>query len=225
MMTAVRVVSWLFVLCALASATGIFMPSLEIQVVRTKHGSVSLYELGTHRALATMLIAAYHKSRGRALGEALTGMVLRHSKNEYVGDASDAMTTLDEVSDQDVKTLGTVFVVTIWVFLALQAVMGLLVLGSLAGDVYRKRRLLLVAGLSLVSTAVAAVLLVVCREAAWQANDELGTHNVVLGIGAYLLPVMACGALVAISCAIVLQRRARRASTPGPSRPPAAPAP
>ena len=209
MMTAVRVVSWIFVLCALASATGIFMPSLEIQIVRTKHGSVSLYDLGTHRALATRLIAAYHESRGRALGEALTGMVLRHSKNEYVGDASDAMTTLDDVSDQDVKTLGTVFVVTIWVFLALQAVMGLLVLGSLAGDVYRKRRLVVVAGLSVVGTAIAGALMMVCREAAWQANDAIGRAVLGAGPGVYVMTAASAVGLAAIVTVAVLHLRKR----------------
>src|SRR5256885_947177 len=74
----VRVVSWLFVLCALAAATGVFMPCLELRAVRTKHGSLSLYEASTHRALARKLIAAYQKSRGRALGELLMGKALEH---------------------------------------------------------------------------------------------------------------------------------------------------
>lgn len=198
-----RVVSWIFVVCAFASATGIFMPSLEVTVVRSKYGSISLYELGTHRALATRLIAAYHKSRGRALAEALTGAVLEHSKNEYVGDASDAMSTLDSVRDQDVKTLGTVFVVTIWVYLLLQAVMGLLVLGSLVGDVYRKRRLVLVAVLSLVSTAIAGALRVVCGEAVFQANDELGRTVLGVGPGATLMIVASAVGLAAIATVMI----------------------
>ena len=85
-----------------AAATGVFMPCLELTAVRTKHGSVSLYEASTHRALARKLIAAYQKSRGRALGELITGAALKHVKNDYLGDARDAMSTLDEVSDQDV---------------------------------------------------------------------------------------------------------------------------
>jgi hypothetical protein len=181
-----------------------------------KHGSLSLYELATHRALATKVIAAYHKSRGRALGEALTGMVVKHSKNEYVGDANDAMTTLDDVSDQDVKTLGTVLVVVIWGFLALQTAMALLVLGSLAGDVYRKRRLVLVAGLSLLGAAIAIGLLLVCREAAWQANDEIGHAVLGAGLGPTLMAAASCIGLVAIATVLVGHLRKRAAGT-GPS--------
>jgi hypothetical protein len=194
----VRVVSWIFVVCAFASATGIFMPSLEVTLVRSKYGSVSLYEIGTHRALATKLIAAYHKSHGRALAESLTGAIVKHSKNEYVGDASDAMSTLDSVSDKDVQTLGTVFVVTIWAFLVLQAVMGLLVLGSLVGDVYRKRRLVAVAAMSLVSTVIAIAMRLVVGEAAFQANDEIGRTVLGVGPGATLMVVAAAIGLVAI---------------------------
>ena len=190
--------SWIFVVCAFASATGIFMPSLEVTAVRTRHGSVSLYELSTHRALATRVIAAYHRSRGRSLAEALTGIVLKHTRNEYIGDASDAMTTLDSVSDKDVETLGTVFVVTIWAYLVLQAVMGLLVLGSLVGDVYRKRRLVLVAVLSLLGTAIAGVMMMVCREAAWQANDEIGRTLVGVGPGVYVMTTASALGLLAI---------------------------
>lgn len=205
-----RVVSWIFVVCALASAAGIFMPSLEVTVVRTKHGSVSLYELGTHRALATKLIAAYHKSRGRALGEALTGAVLKHSKNEYVGDASDAMSTLDSVSDEDVQTLGTVFVATIWAFLLLQAVMGLLVLGSLVGDVYRKRRLVAVSVMSLVSAMIAIGLRLVCGEAAFQANDEIGRTVIGVGPGGTLMAVASVLGLAAI-VTVTIGRTIRKA--------------
>jgi hypothetical protein len=209
----VRVVSWIFVLCALASATGIFMPSLELRAIRIKRGSVSLYELATHRALATRVIAAYHKSSGRKVAEALTGAIVKHSKNEYVGDANDAMTTLDDVSDKDVKTLGTVLVVVIWAYLALQAVMGLLVLGSLAGDVYRKRRLALVTGLSVLSSAIAIGLLMVCREAAWEANDEIGHAVLGAGVGPYLMAVASVLGLVAIVAVLVAHLRAARTAT------------
>jgi hypothetical protein len=206
----VRVVSWIFVLCALASATGIFMPSLELRAVRVKRANVSLYELGAHRALATRVIAAYHKSHGRALGEALMGIAVKHTKNEYLGDAHDAMTTLDDVSDNDVRTLGTVLVVVIWAYLALQAVMGLLVLGSLVGDVYRKRRLALVTGLSVLSSAIAIGLLMVCREAAWQANDEIGHTVLGAGVGPSLMAIASVIGLVAIVTVLVAHLRAAR---------------
>jgi hypothetical protein len=208
----VRLVSWIFVLCALASATGIFMPALELRAVRIRRANVSLYELGSHRALATRVIAAYHKSRGRALGEALMTIAAKHTRNEYLGDANDAMSTLDDISDQDVRTLGTVLVVVIWGYLALQAVMGLLVLGSLVGDVYRKRRLVLVTGLAVLSTTIAIGLLMVCREAAWEANDEIGRTVVGAGAGPYLMAVASALGLVAIVAVLLGHVRAARAS-------------
>jgi hypothetical protein len=202
----VRVVSWIFVVCAFASATGIFMPSLEVTLVRSKYGNVSLYEVSTHRALATKLIAAYHENRGRALTEVL----LEHSKNEYAGDARDAMSTLDSVSDRDVKTAGTALVAILWAFLALQAVMGLLVLGSLVGDVYRKRRLVLVAVLAAVSTAIAIGLRLVCGEAVFQANDEVGRTVLGVGPGATVMVVASAIGLVAI-VTVTIGRTIRKA--------------
>ena len=206
-----RVVSWLFVLCALAAATGVFMPCLELTAVRTKHGSVSLYEASTHRALARRLIAAYQKSRGRALGELVGDVALRHVKNDYLGDARDAMSTLDEVSDRDVATAGTALVVAIWLFLALQALGGVLVLGQLVGDVWRRRRLIAIVAMALVSSVIGVAMLLVCREAAWQANDELG--HAILGAGAGV-SVMTAASIASLACAIAvaigrLRQRAR----------------
>lgn len=205
-----RVVSWVFVLCAVAAATGVFMPCLEITAVRTKRGSVSLYEASTHRALARKLIAAYQKSRGRALGELVTGAALKHVKNEYVGDASDAMSTLDEVSDQDVAMAGTALVVAIWLFLALQAIGGVLVLGQLVGDVWRRRRLIAIVAMAVVSSVIGVAMMLVCREAAWQANDEIGRAVLGAGAGVY---VMTVASLAGLACAIVrLVAGARRTS-------------
>jgi hypothetical protein len=208
----VRLVSWIFVLCALASATGIFMPSLELRAIRIRRANVSLYELGSHRALATRVIAAYHKSRGRALAEVLTDIAVKHTKNEYLGDARDAMSTLDEIRDSDVRTLGTVLVVVIWGYLVLQGVMGLLVLGSLVGDVYRKRRLALVTGLSVLSCAIAIGLWVVCREAVWAANDEIGHTVLGVGAGPYLMAAASVAGLVAVAAVLVGHVRASAAA-------------
>lgn len=196
-----RLVSWVFVLCALAAATGVFMPCLELTAVRTTHGSVSLYEASTHRALARRLIAAYQKSRGRALGELITGAALKHVKNEYIGDARDAMSTLDEVSDQDVAAAGTALVVVIWLFVVLQAIGGLLVLGQLVGDVWRRRRLIAIIAIAVVSCVIAIGMLVVCREAAWQANDEIGHAILGAGTGVY---VMTVASLAGLACAIAV---------------------
>jgi len=197
----VRVVSWLFVLCALAGATGVFMPCLEVTAIKTKHGSLSLYDAGSHRAIAARVIAAYHKSHSRALAELFTGKALAHVKNEYLGDAHDAMTTLDDVSDQDIAHAGTGLVVVIWLFIVLEALAGLLVLGQLVGDVWRRRRLLAIVGIALVNAAIGVGLYVVCKEAAFEVNDEIGKTIVGAGPGPL---VMAVASVVGLAAAIAV---------------------
>jgi hypothetical protein len=197
----VRVVSWLFVLCALAAATGVFMPCLEPAVVKSQRATISLYDAGRHRAIASRLIAAYHKSHGRELAELLTGRMLSHLKNEYLGDAHDAMTTLDDVSDQDIRRAGTVLVVAIWLFIVLHALAALLVLGQLVGDVWRRRRLLAIVGLALADTAIGVGLYIACKEAAFQVNDEVGARILAAGPGPL---VMAAASVVGLASAIAV---------------------
>ena len=211
-----RVVSWLFVLCALAAATGVFMPCLEPPVLISKRTSISLYDAARHRAIASRLIAAYHKSHTRDLAELLTGKVLKHVKNDYLGDAHDAMTTLDDVSDQDIQHAGTGLVVAIWLFIVLQALAALLVLGQLVGDVWRRRRLLAIVAISVVNTAIGVGLYIACKEAAFEVNDDIGTTIVQAGPGPL---VMAAASVVGLASAIavaVVHLRKRAAGT-GPS--------
>ena len=206
-----RVVSWLFVLCALAAATGVFMPCLEVTAIKTKHGSLSLYDAASHRAVAARVLAAYHKSHSRALAELLSGKVLSHVKNEYLGDAHDAMTTLDDVSDQDIQHAGTGLVVVIWLFVVLQALAGLLVLGQLVGDVWRRRRLLAIVGIALVNAAIGVALHIVCKEAAFEANDEIGKTIIAEGPGPLVMAVASVvGLASAIAVAVGRLRQARR---------------
>lgn len=211
-----RVVGWLFVLCALAAATGVFMPCLELTAIKTKHGSLSLYDAASHRAVAARVIAAYHKSHSRALGELLAGKVLKHVSSETLGDVHDAMTTLDDVSDQDIQHAGTGLVVAIWLFIVLQALAGLLVLGQLVGDVWRRRRLLAIVGIAVVNAAIGVGLWFVCKQAAFEANDEIGKTIIGEGPGPI---VMAAASVVGLGSAIaiaVVQLRKRAAGT-GPS--------
>ena len=208
-----RVVSWLFVLCALAAATGVFMPCLELSALKTKHGSISLYDAASHRAIAARVIAAYHKSRGRALGELLTGAALKHVRNDYLGDAHDAMTTLDDVSDQDIQRAGTGLVVAIWLFIVLHALAAVLVLGQLVGDVWRRRRLLAIVGIAVVNAAIGIGLYVVCKEAAFEANDELGKAIIAAGPGPLLMAgasVVGLASAIAVAVGRLRQRHASR---------------
>ena len=211
-----RVVGWLFVLCALAAATGVFMPCLELTAIKTKHGSLSLYDAASHRAIASRVLAAYHKSHSRALGELLAGKALAHVKNDYLGDAHDAMTTLDDISDKDIEHAGLGLVAVIWLFIALQALAGLLVLGQLVGDVWRRRRLIAIVGIAVVNAAIGVGLWFVCKEAAFEANDEIGKTIIGEGPGPV---VMAAASVVGLASAIaiaIVQLRKRAAGT-GPS--------
>jgi hypothetical protein len=54
---------------------------------------------------------------------------------------------------------------------------------------------------------IAVALHIGCREAVWQANDEVGYTTLALGPGAYLLPL---AAIAALAIAIGKLRAARR---------------
>ena len=229
-----RIASWLFVACAALAVVSVFLPSLQVEVhgFTGKRTSVSLYKAVHDRQLARALFGRYRRSAGRSWGEAATAVLVpRMGKHKvHLDDAQDAMETLDELDDDDVRHAGQALAVAVWTLLGACALMAMLVTAELVGTTSRARRMWGAAALSVLVALLAIGALLGCREAAWQANDELGTHNVVLGIGAYLLPVMACGALVAITSAIVLQRRARRAqrmqrASPASPPPPAVRAP
>ena len=87
----------------------------------------------------------------------------------------------------------------------------MLVLGQLVGDVWRRRRLIAIVAIALVSSAIGVAMMLVCREAAWQANDEIGRAFLGAGAGVY---VMTVASLAGLACAIAvaigrLRQRAR----------------
>jgi amino acid transporter len=215
----VRAVAWLIVVCALAAATGVFLPSLELRAVHTRHGELSLYAASTERQLARRVIAAYHGNRARGLVEAIGARAMKHTRgrvHEALDDATSAMSSLDEVSDRDVAAAGTALVVAIWGFLGLEAAIAVLVLGQLAGDVVRKRRRVAVIALGVLASLIAVALLLVVREVAWQVNDELGAAAVVAGPGAWVMALAALGGLAcAIAVAVVRQPANSAASSAG----------
>src|SRR5437879_5271253 len=141
-----RLASWAVVVCALIGATGVFLPSLEVEIHGIALGrrtSVSLYQAREDRDVVRRLLAAYRHSKGRRTGEAIAGSSMpRLVKSRlHLDDARDAMSSLDDISDADIRHVGTILAIAIWAFLALEAVVaGLVFVGAVRGA-HTKRHL------------------------------------------------------------------------------------
>jgi hypothetical protein len=208
----VRVACWVLLLCTALGAVGVFLPSVEIGAgaAISRRTRVSLYTASSERETVRRLLAAYHMSGKRELG----GDMLRTASSRVGGrlrgaieDARDAMATLDEVSDDDVRTAGTVFTVTLWALLALEAAIVLLVLPQVMRRVYRRGRLVAALIAAAAVAAIAIALHAVCRETVWQANDELGVTTLRLAVGAYVIPLAAIAGLAAAALLVLRARR------------------
>ena len=212
--SSVRVASWLFVLSAALGAVGVFLPSIELQLRGSsvsRRTQLSLYAASRDRELVRRVVAAYHHSARRQVGAEIVRTVSPRVGGRVRGaldDARDAMDTLDDTSDDDLGTAGTVFAITVWGLLGLDALMILIVFPQLMRGAYQRGRLIAALIAALVATAIALALHIACREAIWQANDDVGRTALGLAAGAYAIPLAALGALAA---AIVLLRRRRRA--------------
>jgi hypothetical protein len=216
--SAVRVAGWAFVLCAALVAIGVFLPSIDVQLggrAVTKRAQLSLYAASTDRELVRKLIASYHRSGKRQLGSELVRTVTPRASGRpraALEDARDAMAALDGVSDDDARTAGTIFTVVLWTLLGLDAVMAGLVFGELMRGAYRRGRLIAALAASVVVAAIAVALHLACREAVWEANDEVGHTAVVLAAGAYAIPVAAVAGLVAAIVLVVRRPPTRSGS-------------
>jgi hypothetical protein len=208
----VRVASWVFVLCTALGAVAVFLPSVELPGAGkvTRHAQLSLYTASTDRELVRRLFAAYHRNSKRQLGAALLHKVTPRASGRpraALEDARDAMDTLDEVSDDDVRTAGTVFTIVLWTLLGLEVAIACLVFTELMRGGFRRGRLITALAGAVVVAAIAIALHLACREAVWEANDELGHAAVRLAAGAYVIPVAAVAALAA-GIAVVARRGA-----------------
>lgn len=210
-----RIASWIFIACAAIALVCVFLPSMQLSVhgITTHKATLSLYKISRDRDLARALFGRYSQSQGRRVGEALTSTLVPHmgSNKAHLDDAQDAMSTLDQFSDADVKHAGWAITAAVWALIVLSIVMAGLVLAELLRHEYRTRRAVYAGLISLFVAALAVGAHVGCREAVWQANDEIGRDLLELAAGAYLLPVAGLGALAAIVTANVLARRARSA--------------
>lgn len=213
--SAVRVASWAYVLCAVLVAVAIFLPCLDLRAAGgavSKRTERSLHQISRDRALIHRMLVAYHGSAKRKVGTKIIHAVTPRASGRAraaLEDARDAMDTLDDVTDDDIKHAGTVLTITLWAVIGLEAALILLVFPQLMRGTFRRSRFVLALLGALVVAAVAIALHLVLREAVWQVNDEISHTILVLGPGAYAMPLAAIAALIA---AVILV--ARRPSPP-----------
>ena len=192
----------MFVLCAVLGAVGVFLPSIELQLGGSrvsKRTELSLYKVASDRELARRLLATYRGSSQRRVGAEIVRTVsprVGGRARAALADARDAMDTLDEVSDDDAQVAGIVLVAALCALLGLEVMMVGLVVGELVRDSYRRGRFIAALIASVLASAIAIGLHLACREAIWQANDEVSRTVLTLGPGAYVIPAAAIAALV-----------------------------
>jgi len=203
----------MFVVCALLASLSMFVPAVELEVggVAISHRTAeSIYQIDTNKGFARKLLARYRASKHARVGKQIVNTVMPHSGGKLHGhldDISSAMQSLDEVSDDDVETVGKFLTITLWSFLALELLGAGLVFGDLMAGSYRRNRLIVALATAVLTTAVAVVLHLVLREAAWELDDDLGFNAVGLAFAAYSLPIATIGGLVAVIAALVQRRR------------------
>src|SRR4029079_11805602 len=195
--TAVRIACWVFVIAAVLGAIGVFLPSIEVQLGGqsvSPRTEISLYPGSRNRELARRLVAAYHASERRKLGRDIVRTVsprVGGRVRSVLEDARDALDTLDDTRDDDVRTAGIVFTGALIALLAVDALMILLVFPPLMRGSFRPGTLIAALATSMVGTAIALALHLACRVVVWRANDEVGASTLALAAGAYVIPAAA----------------------------------
>src|SRR5262249_52879392 len=126
--TRVRVACWLFVVCAVVASIAMFVPAVQLEVggAAVSHRTAeSIFQIDTNKGFARRVLARYRESRGAHVGKQIMTHAMPHAGKTLRGhldDVTSAMSTLDDVSDDDVKTVGTILTVVLWGFLALELV-------------------------------------------------------------------------------------------------------
>lgn len=211
----VRAASWFLVLCTVLGGIAAFFPAMRLDVggrLLGKHSEISLYRISNDREMVRSMLSAYRASHQRKLGDKVIHKVTSHLGNHLKGtkdtleDIRDAMDTLDDLTDDDIKTAGTLYTIAFWALLGLQAAMLLLVFPAAVRGVAGRGRRVLTLVAALLVALLAAGFHFGCREAVWQINDEFGHRIMTLAPAIYLLPAMAALAFFA-SIALVSRRR------------------
>ncbi len=211
-----RLAAWVTIAFAVLSATSVFLPGIELQlggVSLGRRASLSLYHAAKERDFARALLDKYHAAGERHVGERAADLLLehaaKHAKKAHVDDARDAMSTLDDIHDSDLRTAGRALVAVTYGYLALVVLLVALIFGDTMRGTYSRKRAIAAVALTTLCAAIAIAAHVGWREAVWQANDELGAELFGLGIGAYLMPLTAAGALASAIALLVVRVRSR----------------
>ena len=212
-----RVASWIFVVCAAIAAAGVFLPSVELHAgshTAGKRGTLSLYHLNTNGDFIRRAFASYHASSRKKLGEAMIVEMMPSiggKLHERLDDVHSAMTSADDVTDDDIRTATIGLAVAIWGVLALELAMAALVVHQLMRERFTGKRLVVAIAIAVVVAAVAIVAHVIVREAVFEANDDIGKDVIAVSYGSYMMLVAAIGAVVAGATCVVMHYRRRPA--------------
>ncbi len=217
-----KLAAWAFIVCASLCVAGVFLPAGELQVTgpsMTENGTMSVYDLSNSRESVQKFLTRYRGSTSKRVGAVVLNKVAPHLKGELASDASDvrdAIAVLDAIEDEDVEAVGTITKATMWTFLVLIGVIGLLLFGITG----RSSRLRSVGALivSLVVAAIGVAIHLVMSRVVAEVNGELGRDLVIVRAGAYVIPLAAIGCAASMIAMVVAHQRASRvfASQPGP---------
>jgi len=120
------------------------------------------------------------------------------------------MDTMSGISDDDAKMFGRILFGVVWSFVGLDLVMALLVFLDAVSGTYRRGRIIGALAISVVVTAVAVAILLGCKAAVFEANDEIGAEVLALGSAPYVIVGAAIVALGSIITMLGLDIRSRR---------------
>ncbi len=210
-----RLASWAFVACMLFGVIGVFLPSVQVEVSGTAvshRATLSLYHAETNREVVRRWLQGYGRSQSKRIGGALVAVLLPHTKgavNVHLDDVHSAMTDLEGVSDDDVKTAGLVLTAVLWTIIALHGLAGGLVVRGLVQGA-RRASVIVALMLTLVIAAVGVGLHVGWSAAVFEVNDEIGHDVLGLASGAWVSPVAGLGALGAMIVVLIGHLRPRR---------------
>lgn len=203
-----RVASWAFVACMLFGVIAVFLPSVQVEVSGTavsRRATLSLYRAETNREVVRRWLQGYGRSQSKRVGGALVAVLLPHTKgavNDHLDDVSSAMTDLEGVSDDDVKTAGRILTVLLWTIIALHVLAGGLVVRGLVQGA-RRASVIAALVLAVVIAAVGVGLHVGWAAAVFEVNDEIGHDVLGLASGAWVSPAAGLGALVAVIAILI----------------------
>jgi len=205
----------------IAAMLAMFMPAVQLEVggaVVSRRTTESVYQIQASEGFARSLLARYQASKRMHVGKRLASKIMPHAGKVLKGhldDLTSAMSTLDDVSDDDVKTAAKVVAITLWTFLGLAFVGVALVFTDLVSGRYHKGRMVITTIISVVLAAAGIAIPIGLGVAASELNDDLGFEVIHLAFAAYLIPIAAVGGFVAMVAALVARgRMIRRANAP-----------